>query len=135
MSLSSNQQEEDLRENHPYFDTPLFTIARESNFRKFCQLVVEARYNIKTKDHLGQESNINRYKQGQYVIVNVDGNIHRFEMHRKFSFLFSSLSASKFLGLVTYLDWIMIVVTIISAVSMSFETPINRVVDQPLLQV
>ncbi len=42
---------------------------------------------------------------------------------------------SKFLGLVTYLDWIMILVTILSAVSMSFETPVNRVVDQPLLQV
>jgi len=29
----------------------------------------------------------------------------------------------------------MIIVTIVSAVSMSFETPSNRVVDQPLLQV
>jgi hypothetical protein len=29
----------------------------------------------------------------------------------------------------------MILVTILSAVSMSFETPVNRVVDQPLLQV
>lgn len=60
-----NQQEEDLRENHPYFDTPLFTIARESNFRKFCQLVVEARYNPNPKDRFGQESKMNRYKQGQ----------------------------------------------------------------------
>lgn len=60
-----NQQEEDLRENHPYFDTPLFTISRESNFRKFCQLVVEARYDLITKDRLGQESKMSRYKQGQ----------------------------------------------------------------------
>ncbi|CAF0876504.1 unnamed protein product [Rotaria sordida] len=104
--LKRNQQEEDLRENHPYFDTPLFTISRESNFRKFCQLVVEARYNVNTKDRLGQESKISRYKQGH-----------------------------KFLGLVTYLDWIMILVTILSAVSMSFETPANRVIDQPLLQI
>jgi hypothetical protein len=37
--------------------------------------------------------------------------------------------------MVTYLDWIMILVTILSAVSMSFETPVNRVVDKPLLQV
>jgi hypothetical protein len=29
----------------------------------------------------------------------------------------------------------MILVTILSAVSMSFETPVNRVADQPLLQV
>ncbi|CAF4536445.1 unnamed protein product, partial [Rotaria magnacalcarata] len=28
--LKRNQQEEDLRENHPYFDTPLFAISRES---------------------------------------------------------------------------------------------------------
>ncbi|CAF1306416.1 unnamed protein product [Adineta steineri] len=104
--LKRNQQEEDLRENHPYFDTPLFTISRESNFRKFCQLVVEARYNLIPKDRLGQEPKISRYKQG-----------------------------NKFLGLVTYLDWIMILVTILSAASMSFETPINRVVDRPLLQI
>ena len=45
------------------------------------------------------------------------------------------LDSSKFLGLVTYLDWIIILVTIVSAASMSFETPVNRVVDQPLLQV
>jgi hypothetical protein len=63
--LFSNQQEEDLRENHPYFDTPLFTISRESNFRKFCQLVVEARYDVNTKDRLGQEPKISKYKQGQ----------------------------------------------------------------------
>ncbi|CAF3843417.1 unnamed protein product [Rotaria magnacalcarata] len=104
--LKRNQQEEDLRENHPYFDTPLFAIARESNFRKFCQLLVEARYNVNAKDRLGQESKMSRYKQ-----------------------------AHKFLGLVTYLDWIMIVVTVFSAVSMSFETPSNRVVDKPFLQV
>jgi hypothetical protein len=29
----------------------------------------------------------------------------------------------------------MIIVTIVSAASMSFETPVNRVVDEPLLQV
>ncbi|CAF3370121.1 unnamed protein product [Rotaria socialis] len=104
--LKRNQQEEDLRENHPYFDTPLFAIARESNFRKFCQLLVEARYNVNAKDRLGQDSKMSRYKQGH-----------------------------KFLGLVTYLDWIMIVVTVFSAVSMSFETPSNRVVDKPFLQV
>lgn len=63
--ISRNQQEEDLRENHPYFDTPLFAISRESNFRKFCQLVVEARYNANGKDRLGQDPKISRYKQGR----------------------------------------------------------------------
>ena len=61
----SNQQEEDLRENHPYFDTPLFFISRESNFRKFCQLVVEARYDVNTKDRLGQETKLTRFKQAR----------------------------------------------------------------------
>ncbi|CAF3038249.1 unnamed protein product [Rotaria sp. Silwood2] len=104
--LKRNQQEEDLRENHPYFDTPLFTIGRESNIRKVCQLLVEARYHINTKDSFGQELKLSQYKQGH-----------------------------KLLGLVTYLDWIMILVTILSTVSMSFETPVNRVVGQPLLQI
>lgn len=122
-SLCRHQQEEDLRENHPFFDTPLFAIARESNFRKFCQLVVEARYDANAKDRLGNEPKISRYKQGQSVSCHWWGH-----------FLLICLF-SKFLGLVTYLDWIMIIVTIVSIVSMSFETPVNRVVDQPLLQV
>ena len=37
--------------------------------------------------------------------------------------------------MVTYLDWIVILVTVLSAISMSFETPVNRIVEQPLLQV
>ena len=58
----SNQREEDLRENHPYFDTPLFVIGRESRFRKLCQLIVNARYNARQKDPVtGQERKV-RYK-------------------------------------------------------------------------
>ena len=38
-----NQKEEDLRENHPYFDRPLFAVPRESKFRRICQAVVNAR--------------------------------------------------------------------------------------------
>lgn len=30
LSFHRNKQEEDLRENHPFFDTPLFTVERES---------------------------------------------------------------------------------------------------------
>ncbi|CAF1452171.1 unnamed protein product, partial [Rotaria sordida] len=86
--IKGNQEEEDLRENHPSFDRPLFIIGRESNFRKFCQFLVEARYNVKTKDSLGQELKISRYKQGY-----------------------------KFLGLVTYLYWIIILGTILSTIA------------------
>lgn len=42
---------------------------------------------------------------------------------------------SNFLGLVTYLDWVMICVTTLSCLSMMFETPLYRVMDNPALQV
>ena len=41
--MRRNQKEEDLRENHPYFDRPLFAVPRESKFRRICQAVVNAR--------------------------------------------------------------------------------------------
>jgi hypothetical protein len=33
-----------MRENHPYFDRPLFFIGRDSRLRKFCQRIVARRY-------------------------------------------------------------------------------------------
>ncbi|MEQ2166235.1 hypothetical protein GOODEAATRI_025834 [Goodea atripinnis] len=39
------------------------------------------------------------------------------------------------LGLVTYLDWVMIVVTICSCISMMFESPFTRVMHVPTLQI
>jgi len=42
---------------------------------------------------------------------------------------------SKLLGLVTYLDWVMIVVTTLSCISMMFETSMERVMNQSHLQV
>ena len=42
--MRRNQKEEDLRENHPFFDRPLFAVPRESTFRKICQAIVGARY-------------------------------------------------------------------------------------------
>uniref|UniRef100_A0A674A2D9 Sodium leak channel NALCN n=1 Tax=Salmo trutta TaxID=8032 RepID=A0A674A2D9_SALTR len=80
-------QEEELRENHPYFDKPLFIVGREHRFRNFCRTVVRARFN------------------------------------------------ADLLGLVTYLDWVMIVVTICSCISMMFESPFTRVMHVPTLQI
>ena len=40
------QQEEDLRENHPLFDTPLFAVGRDSRLRKLCCTVVQARHRV-----------------------------------------------------------------------------------------
>lgn len=104
--MRRNQREEDLRENHPFFDTPLFIVPRESKFRKICQKIVHGRYDARLKDPLtGKERKV-QYKS----------------MHN-------------FLGLVTYLDWVMILVTTISCISMMFETPQFRVMEQPILQI
>lgn len=63
--ICRNQREEDLRENHPYFDTPLFAVGRESRFRKFCQLIVYSRYDTSHKDPItGKERKI-KYKRLQ----------------------------------------------------------------------
>uniref|UniRef100_A0A3P9MAC3 Sodium leak channel NALCN n=1 Tax=Oryzias latipes TaxID=8090 RepID=A0A3P9MAC3_ORYLA len=84
---SRKVQEEELRENHPYFDKPLFIVGREHRFRNFCRVIVRARFN------------------------------------------------ADLLGLVTYLDWVMIVVTICSCISMMFESPFTRVMQVPTLQI
>ncbi|XP_031638611.1 sodium leak channel non-selective protein [Contarinia nasturtii] len=104
--MRRNQREEDLRENHPFFDTPLLIVPRESKFRKICQKIVHGRYDARLKDPLtGKERKV-EYK-----------------------------SLHNFLGLVTYLDWVMILVTTISCISMMFETSHFRVMEQPILQV
>ncbi|GFS24477.1 sodium leak channel non-selective protein-like, partial [Elysia marginata] len=101
-----NQQEVDLRENHPYFDTPLFLVGRETKLRKVCEMIVNAKYDYVQHD-LGTGKKIkSKYKQ-----------------------------LSKLLGLVTYLDWVMIIVTILSCISMMFETPTNRIMDNGVLQI
>ena len=33
-----------MRENHPFFDRPLFLISRDSKLRQFCRQIVHARY-------------------------------------------------------------------------------------------
>uniref|UniRef100_A0A8D9B5Y4 Sodium leak channel NALCN n=2 Tax=Cacopsylla melanoneura TaxID=428564 RepID=A0A8D9B5Y4_9HEMI len=104
--MRRNQREEDLRENHPLFDTPLFIVPREGKFRKLCQALVYARYDARLRDPVtGKERKVN-YK-----------------------------SFHNFLGLVSYLDWAMICMTTLSCGSMMFETPTHRVMETPILQV
>ncbi|KAK4471531.1 hypothetical protein MN116_004951 [Schistosoma mekongi] len=95
------QQEVELRENHPFFDRPLFVLGRESRFRRFCLILVEARH----KAHDSMDSTDN----GNFI--------------------------HKFLGLVTYLDWIAIFVTTLSCASMSLETPHFRLMNTPEVQI
>ncbi|CAH0384534.1 unnamed protein product [Bemisia tabaci] len=104
--MRRNQREEDLRENHPLFDTPLFLVPREGKFRKICRSIVYARYDARLRDPLtGKERKV-KYK-----------------------------SLHNFLSLVSYLDWVMICVTTLSCISMMFETPFYRVMETPALQV
>lgn len=63
--MRRNQREEDLRENHPFFDTPLFVVPRESSFRIICQKIVHGRYDARLKDPLtGKERKV-QYKSMQ----------------------------------------------------------------------
>uniref|UniRef100_A0A1A8FDB8 Sodium leak channel NALCN n=2 Tax=Nothobranchius korthausae TaxID=1143690 RepID=A0A1A8FDB8_9TELE len=98
-------QEEDLRENHPYFDKPLFIVGREHRFRNFCRMIVRARFNASKTDPTRAVKNT--------------------KYHQLYDLL----------GLVTYLDWVMIVVTICSCISMMFESPFTRVMHVPTLQI
>ena len=59
--MRRNQREEDLRENHPFFDTPLFAIPRESRFRKICQKIVHGRYDAPTKDRKIQYKTLHNF--------------------------------------------------------------------------
>ncbi|XP_067372580.1 sodium leak channel non-selective protein isoform X1 [Channa argus] len=99
-------QEEELRENHPYFDKPLFIVGREHRFRNFCRMIVRARFNVSKTDP-------------------ITGAVRNTKYHQLYDLL----------GLVTYLDWVMIVVTICSCISMMFESPFTRVMHAPTLQI
>ncbi|XP_062389409.1 sodium leak channel non-selective protein [Sardina pilchardus] len=99
-------QEEELRENHPYFDKPLFIVGREHRFRNFCRTVVRARFNSSKPDP-------------------ITGAVKHTKYHQLYDLL----------GLVTYLDWVMIVVTVCCCISMMFESPFTRVMHVPTLQI
>ncbi|XP_075245968.1 sodium leak channel NALCN-like isoform X2 [Convolutriloba macropyga] len=104
--IKRSAKEENLRENHPLFDTPLFMVGRETRLRRFCQLVVNAKYNP-----IGRDRRTGLIKRSTYQ-----------------PFL-------DLLALVPYLDWGMILVTIVSACSMMCETPFYRVTENEELQV
>uniref|UniRef100_A0A7E4UYD6 Sodium leak channel NALCN n=1 Tax=Panagrellus redivivus TaxID=6233 RepID=A0A7E4UYD6_PANRE len=91
--MTRTRIEKDMRENHPYFDRPLFAIGRDSKLRKFCQCIAHARYDPSTEKLNGKPTQ-RRYKQ-----------IH------------------DLIGLMPYLDWAMVFVTTISLISMLFESP------------
>ncbi|KAL8573711.1 hypothetical protein ACOMHN_018986 [Nucella lapillus] len=63
--MKRNQIEVDLRENHPFFDTPLFMVGRESKLRKICSMIVNAKYNCVLRDPITGKEIKSKYKQFQ----------------------------------------------------------------------
>ncbi|XP_052214873.1 sodium leak channel NALCN-like isoform X2 [Dreissena polymorpha] len=108
--IKRNQIQDDLRENHPFFDTPLFAVGRESHIRQMCQTIVNAKYNYMLRDPVTGKELQSVYKRILPMWIR------------------------KLFGLVTYLDWIMIMVTIMSCGSMFFETPHRRLTNTPELK-
>ncbi|PAA57585.1 hypothetical protein BOX15_Mlig029264g3 [Macrostomum lignano] len=98
------QQEAELRENHPFFDKPLFAVGRESRLRDLCKRLVDARYDPSG----GNETELKS--------------------------LLRDKGALRLLGLVTYLDWVMIAVTVLSITCMTFETLNERVMNTAWLR-
>lgn len=92
-------KEEELRENHPYFDKPLFAVGRESRIRKICTAIIYARYNTTSTDAAGMVIK-QRYQE-----------------------------IRDFLGMVTYLTWCSILMTVLSCFWMMKETPHKRMTD------
>lgn len=104
--MRRTQRESDLRENHPFFDTPLLIVGRESRFRMICQNIISAKYDPNVRDPVtGKERKV-RYK-----------------------------GAHGLLGLVPYCDWFMIIITTVSCASMMCETGENRITNTPILVV
>ncbi|KAK7489326.1 hypothetical protein BaRGS_00019434, partial [Batillaria attramentaria] len=79
---------------------------KRSKLRKVCATIVNAKYNYGLRDPVTGKEIKSKYKQ----------------LH-------------KLLGLVTYIDWVMIIVTILSCISMMFETPRYRMVENGELQI
>ncbi|CAJ0600567.1 unnamed protein product [Cylicocyclus nassatus] len=109
--ITRNRIEEEMRENHPFFDRPLFTVGRDSRLRVLCQNIVYAQYSPERIDPVTGKQIILKYKQ----------------LH-------------DFIGLMTYLDWAMVLVTSLSCWSMLFESPWpttgeNLIFNNPYLQI
>ncbi|CAK5081117.1 unnamed protein product [Meloidogyne enterolobii] len=103
--ITRNRIEEEMRENHPYFDRPLFIIARDSKLRRYCHRIVHARWGGDGSIGLGDTMN------GGSRTANAGGGTKR------------NNQIHELLGLMPYLDWTMVLITLISCGSMLFENP------------
>lgn len=97
--------EESLRENHPYFDFPLFLVSRDSRARQWLQKIVHARY-----DSSGICGDVQSKRP-----------------------MFNDTLIKRVFATQTYLEWIIIVITLSSCLAMMFEKPNYRTFDVPAL--
>jgi len=68
LTLNRSRLEEEMKENHPFFDRPLFALPRGNRFRRVCQLIVYSKY-VPTKTDLTTGKPIQRkYKAFQWEI-------------------------------------------------------------------
>jgi hypothetical protein len=69
-----NRIEEEMRENHPYFDRPLFLVGRDSQLRRFCQNLVYAKYTSDdTSGIAGGKTQKQQYKEIRYTAYSSRG--------------------------------------------------------------
>ncbi|GMT23316.1 hypothetical protein PFISCL1PPCAC_14613, partial [Pristionchus fissidentatus] len=92
--ITRTRIEEEMRENHPFFDRPLFIVGRVSRLRDLCKRIVHAKYEWQEDSANANTKTQRRYKQLHSLI-----------------------------GLMPYLDWAMVTITIMSCISMLFESP------------
>ncbi|GMR47689.1 hypothetical protein PMAYCL1PPCAC_17884, partial [Pristionchus mayeri] len=92
--ITRTRIEEEMRENHPYFDRPLFVVGRVSRLRDVCKRIVHAKYEWQDDTANTNAKSQRRYKQLHSLV-----------------------------GLMPYLDWTMVTITIMSCISMLFESP------------
>ncbi|CAB3406502.1 unnamed protein product [Caenorhabditis bovis] len=92
--ITRNRIEEDMRENHPFFDRPLFVVGRASQLREFCKKIVHSKYDSQDDGVNGSSKTNQSFKE-----------------------------IRAFIGIMPYIDWAMATVTILSCISMLFESP------------
>ncbi|CDW53676.1 Ion trans domain containing protein [Trichuris trichiura] len=92
--MARSRLQEEMKENHPFFDRPLFVLDRENKLRKICQLIVYAKYMPVKTDPTTQKPVQLKYQE-----------------------------LRELLGMMTYLDWTMFFLTCVSCISMFFEKP------------
>ncbi|CAK9304150.1 unnamed protein product [Gordionus sp. m RMFG-2023] len=109
--MKRNLKEDELRENHPFFDSPLFIIGRDSMIRKkIITRLVYARFDYSPKDLLSKFS---------LKCLNTSFCERIFNL----------------IGMVTYLDWIMILFTSLSCISLMMETSEKRIMNTYFLKI